>query len=423
MTSAAPSSNRLPPWAARLLAAFAVPGFRWLWASHHLYSLSLMMGRLALGWLVLTLTDSPFLVGLAAAMDGLGRMGFGVFAGALVDRWNKRSLFMAGQVLNGLIAVALALLLVSGHLALWQVLLAALIQGAADSLMAACSNTMLYQIVGRARVVNGSAAKLLSFNLARITGSVLAGLLIDRSGLALCFAVSGGLAALAAVPALFIRGHFATATAGEPMLRSIKAGLRYAWEHVPVRQLLTLSMFVEMFGFAHYVMVPVIARDVLRVGAAELGWLSSVAGIGAMLATVGVAALGDVKHKGGLLVWVTMGAGVTLLAFALSPWYWLSLVLSLLAGVALTSYDVLMHALFQLISTDAVRGRVFSLYVLTFGFHQLGGFLAGSLAALASAPVAVGTGGIILVLYCLKALRTVREIRPSAAEVTAPAGD
>jgi predicted MFS family arabinose efflux permease len=279
---------------------------------------------------------------------------------------------------------------------------------------------MLYQIVGRARVVNGSAAKLLSFNLARVSGSALAGLAIDRVGLDLCFFLVGGLACVATLPALFIRGQFSSQAAREPFVRSMRAGLHYAWGHAPVRQLLMLSVIVEMFGFAHYTMVPVIARDVLRVGATELGWLSSVAGIGAVMGTVGIAALGDFKNKGGVLMGVTASAGVGLLAFALSPWYALSLGLSLLVGAALTSYDVLMHALFQLISSDAVRGRVFSLYVLTFGFHPLGGFLAGTLATFASAPVAVGLGGAVIVAYCLKALSTVRQIQPSAAEAAMP---
>jgi predicted MFS family arabinose efflux permease len=178
-----------------------------------------------------------------------------------------------------------------------------------------------------------------------------------------------------------------------------------------------------MFGFAHYTMVPVIARDVLRVGAAELGWLSSVAGLGALVGTVVIASLGDFKHKGTLLMAVTASAGVGLVAFAFSPWYAVSLALSTLIGGVLVAYDVLMHALFQLIASDAVRGRVFSLYVLTFGFHPLGGFLAGSVATLAGAPVAVGLGGAVLVVYCLGALRRVREIRPTAADAAAPAGD
>jgi predicted MFS family arabinose efflux permease len=417
-----PQPSRTTEFAERMLSAFALPGFRWLWASHHLYSTSLMMSRLALGWLVITLTNSPFLVGLAAGLDGIGKVGFGIFAGALVDRLNKRTLLMAGFLTNGVIALALGALLITGGLQLWHVFVAAILQGAADSLLASSSNTMLYQIVGRARVVNGSAAKMLSFNLARVTGSAIAGLVIDRWGLSVCYVTAGILACVAVAPALFIRGQFSATTAAEPLFRAIRDGLRYAWTHAPVRQLLTLSATVELFGFAHYTMVPVIARDVLGVGAAELGWLSSAAGLGALVGTLGVASLGDFKRKGSLLIAVTGAAGAALVVFAFSPWYALSLALSLFMGAALTTYDVLMHALFQLMTSDAVRGRVFSLYVLTFGFSQLGGFLAGSLANVAGAPVAVGLGGAIIVGYGVKALRRVREIRPTA-ETAASAGD
>ena len=156
------------------------------------------MGRLALGWLVLTQTSSPFLVGLAAGLEGIGRVGFGIFAGALVDRWNKRSLMVGALLVHGLIGFWLGALILTGLVALWHILVAALVQGAADSLLASASNTMIYPIVGRARVVNASAAKLLSFNLARITGSAVAGVLIDRLGLAACFLLASGLASLAA---------------------------------------------------------------------------------------------------------------------------------------------------------------------------------------------------------------------------------
>ena len=414
--------SRTTEFAERMLSAFSVPGFRWLWATHHLYSMSLMMSRLALGWLVLTITNSPYQVGLAAGLEGVGKLGFGLLAGALVDRWNKRTLLILGYLTNGLISAALGGLLVIGRLELWHVFLAAFVQGGADTLLASASNTMLYQIVGRSRVVNGSAAKMLSFNLARVTGPALAGVLIDHYGLSVCFLVAGTLACLAVAPALVIRGQFAATAAAEPLFRAIKQGLRYAWTHAPVRQLLTLSMTVEAFGFAHYTMVPVLARDVLNVGPVGLGWLSSVTGIGALLGTLGVASLGDFRSKGGLLIGITGSAGLALVVFAFSPWYGLSLVLSLLIGAALTMYDVLMHALFHLIATDAVRGRVFSLYVLTFGFHPLGGYLSGALASAAGVPVAMGLGGAIIVAYCVRALRTVRQIRPTA-ESTASTSD
>src|SRR5688572_12651219 len=223
MSSELPASP-VPHFVPRLLSAFAVPGFRWLWASHHLYSISLMMSRLALGWLVLTLTGSAYYVGLAAGLEGVGKVGFGFFAGALVDRLNKRTLFIVSMLVNGLVALALGVLLLTGWLALWHVLVAATIQGAVDSLLASASNTMLYQIVGRARVVNGSAAKLLSFNLARITGSAVAGLVIEHWSLGLCYLLVAGLAVVAAVVGLFIRGEFRASAAVEPIFRAIKDG-------------------------------------------------------------------------------------------------------------------------------------------------------------------------------------------------------
>jgi MFS family permease len=406
-----------------MLAAFEAPAFRWLWLSHHLYSISLMMGRLALGWLVLTQTDSAFWVGMAGGLEGVGKVGFGLLAGALVDRWDRRSAMMLSQALSGLAALALGALIVAGRVALWHILLAALVQGAADALNASASNALLFQIVGRGRMINASAATLFSFNLARITGSAAAGALIARWDTGICYLALGAVACAALAPAAFFPGRFKASVTAEPLLRAMLGGLRHAWTQRPLRHLLSLSVVMEGFGFAHFAMVPVIARDVLGVGAAELGWLSSAGGLGALAGALLLAWLGDYPYKGRLLLSAAGASAAGLIAFAFSRWYGLSVALAVFLGASLVAYDVLMHALFQLLAGDEMRGRVFSLYVLTFGFASLGGLLMGTLASLAGAPLAVGLGGGVIGLFLLGRLRPLGELRPMAEEAVQPASD
>jgi MFS family permease len=185
-----------------------------------------------------------------------------------------------------------------------------------------------------------------------------------------------------------------------------------------VRRLLTLSVIIETLGFSYSYMMPVIARDVLGVGPAGLGWLSSAGGLGAAGGTVIMAALGDVRRKASLLLWACLGAGVFLGAFALSQWYPLSLALAGLLGMILASYDILMQTLIQLLTVDEVRGRVFSLYSLTFGFNALGGFLAGAVAASIGAPLAIGASGLLLLAYTLRIFGYIRHLQPEAEAVT-----
>ena len=194
-------------------------------------------------------------------------------------------------------------------------------------------------------------------------------------------------------------------------MQAIIGGLKYIWRVTNIRGLLLLSLFMEAFGFSHLVMMPVMARDVLDVGATGLGYLSAASGIGSILATLVVAGLGDFKNKGALLTATACCAGISLVLFGFSPWFAVSLVMVALAGGSLMAYDVTMGTMLQLISNNEMRGRVMGVYGLTFGFTPVGGFLAGSVATILSAPIAVAAGGVIITLYVGSKFRFIARIR------------
>ena len=170
---------------------------------------------------------------------------------------------------------------------------------------------------------------------------------------------------------------------------------------------------MEAFGFSHFVMIPVMARDVLHVGPSGLGYLSAASGFGAMVSTIIVASLGDYKHKGALLVATAGAAGLSLVFFAVSPWFLVSLVAVTMVGGSLMAYDVSIGTVFQLLAPDAVRGRVLGLYGLTFGFTPVGGFLAGAIAFPVSAPFALSIFGVLIVANILRISRPVIRVRPT----------
>jgi MFS family permease len=402
---------------ARLFTAFEVHAFRWLWSSQFLYVISLVMSRLALGWLVLDITNSALWVGIATGVEGAGKIIWGFAAGVLVDRLDKRALLVIGQLIFGVVGLIMGTLILFHQVALWNVLIVAFLLGAADTTLVPAANAITYQVVGRERVMNASAVNMIGFNLARTLGAALAGILIARSGLGACYLALGGLACLGALPMFGIRGNFHSTTLHAPFWRALRAGLRYAWHDGALRRMLGLSMIVEAFGFSHYTMISVIARDVLKVGAEGYGYLSSAGGIGASLGTLALASLGDVKQKGRLMWAVTTSAGVGIILFALSHSYSLSLLVALINGAMLASYDALMQAMVQLLTPDAMRGRVLSLYVLTFGFTSVGGTVAGLIASAAGAPVAISLGGGVIVAYLLWITNTMGHLRPVAESV------
>ncbi|MGQ0602582.1 MAG: MFS transporter [Anaerolineales bacterium] len=411
------------------LISFTVPNYRWLWLGHFLYVTSLVMYRLALGWLVLELTDSALWVGIAYGVDGAGKIITGFFAGVWVDRWDKRLVLLLAQLNYGVVALLLGVCLLTNLSSLGLILLAAFLLGATDSVAVPANNALVYQVVGRERIMNAAAVNMLGFNVARTVGAALAGNVLDQWGMGVCFVLTGVAAGLGALPLLMMRGVFRSAfETHEPFWRAMRDGLHFAWRDGTLRRLLGLSVIVELFGFAHYTMVPVIARDVLQVGATGLGYLSATSGIGATLGTAALAVLGDVKRKGRLLWSVTIAGGVGIILFALSPWYPLSLALGALIGALLASYDALLQTVMQLLTPDTVRGRILSLYTLTFGFTSVGGTLAGYVASLMGAPFAVAIGGGVVVFYLLSLTNTLKQIGPVAdnatlAEATFPTVD
>ena len=351
------------------------------------------------GWLVLDITASPFWVGAVAGLQGAGLVVFGALGGVIADRVNRRNALLVTQLLRALTLLALGLLIVADQIELWHVLVVALFQGLLMAVTLPAGNTLIYDVVGPHRLLNAMAARLTGFNVTRVIGSILAGTLISTLGMGACYLFVAGVSFAAPMMLLFLRVERSTARTAEPVWRNVAERISYAARTGPLRSLLLLSLLMELFGFSYHIMLPVIARDVLEVGASGLGFLAAAGGMGALVGTITVASLGDFRAKGTMLALSGGGAGLCLLLFALSPWFATSLLLVALVGGTLMAYDATMSALLQLLSPDAMRGRIMGLYGLTFGFTPVGGFFAGIVATALSAPFALGLGGTVVLAY------------------------
>ena len=387
--------RKFPP----IFRSFEVIPFRWLWLSILFSSMSMGIRMLAQGWLVLDMTDSAFWVGAIAGVQGLGLVSFGAIGGAIVDRFEKRKVITAAHLCTGIASGITAILFITGTIELWHMPFLAFAQGITMSIQIPGNNALAYSLVGPERLLNAMATRLAAMNISRIIGSLVAGSLIAQFGIgsAYIFAMLGSLIGIAFLWRIPINPPSTSTKA--PFWEEIRHGMAYVWANLSIKRLLVLSLFIEAFGFSHFVMMPVIARDVLEVGPTGLGYLSAASGCGSALSTMAVASLGNFHRKGVLLTVAAFSAGVSLVLFALSPWFILSLLLVAVAGAALMAYDVTMATMLQLLSVDNMRGRVLGIYGLTFGFTPLGGLLAGSIAAVFSAPVAISVGGVIITVY------------------------
>ncbi len=406
----------------RLFIALTNRDFRYIWVFYILNYLGMTMEMLAMGWMVLEITDSAFWVGGMAGLRGAGQVLFGVVAGVIVDRFSRRMILIVVQLARAVIYLLLAVLLIAGSMELWHIMVSTLLLGMLMATVLPSGEALIYDTVGPRRILNAVAITHGAFSIARIPGSILAGFLIDEVGLGYCYVAMTVVMLFAPIPILFVKTKYQRAASSGSIWKNAREGLAYASRSPAIRNLLLFSSVVELFGFSYFVMLPVIAREVLDVGASGLGYLSAAGSIGGVLAMVVMAALSESRSKGLLVAITAAAAGVSLFLFGFSSWYAASLVLSVFVGLCLTSYDATMGAILQLLSIDRMRGRILGLYSLTFGFTPLGGFVSGIIATLTTAGIAVSTGGAVILaavsvmLVSYKGLRTAGILPPQDPE-------
>lgn len=389
--------------------------FRWLVASNTVFGAGTIMTMLADGWLVLTLTDSPLWVGATAGMNGLGLMSFGLFGGVFLDRMDRRQALIAAQASTGAAVFILGILSVGGWIQLWHILLIAAVRGMGMGIAAPAINTLAYDVTGRNRLLNAIALLGAAMTISDIAGGLAAGTLIARAGVGPCYLTAGGCFTTALLLAAAI-GHVPRVqTSQDAVWRTALAGLRYVTAHTSLRSLLLMSLLMEMFGFSYFIMLPVVARDVLGVGASGLGYLAAAGGIGALAGSITIASLGDFRAKGLLITLAGGASGAALVLFAMSPWFALSLAMATVIGAIFFTYDASMATLIQLVSSEKMRGRVLGLYSTTWGFTPVGGFISGGIATALGAPAAIGLGGGLILAYLVPASRHLRTIKEPTA--------
>lgn len=424
MASSSPSSTPQPTPKpgpiARLLVSFHIADYRRLWTYNVLASIGMSMEMLAQGWLVLEITDSAFWVGAVTGIRGIGQIGFGPLGGVVADRFDRRRVLQGVQTTRALMLFAIGLLVALDSIELWHLLAVAVIEGLLHATVLPSNGTLLFDIVGRQRLLNAVASQYMAFNIAKLVGSVVVGVLIDTIGLHVAYFVIAGAYGCSPISLSFIKTKASGVRSRQSMLANLQAGLQYVGGHKTIRRILGFSVLIEGFGFAHQTMLPVVARDVLDVGGVGLGFLSAAGGVGALVGAVFMGSLGDFRAKGLILLVFSAVVGVSLILFGLSPWYATSLILAGLIQTSLVAYDSTLNVTLQLMSDDAMRGRVLGLVGFIYGFTPVGGFIYGALASWYGAPLALATGGGLILAGWISVLVPTTALR-EPTEPSAPA--
>ena len=394
--------------ASGLLRAFIAlrhRNFRLFWFGQLISLIGTWMQSTAQAWLVLELTHSAWWLGVVGALQFLPVLLFALFGGVLADRLPKRTVLLFTQSSAMLLAFTLWILVATGVVQLWHVLILATCLGLINALDMPTRQAFVVEMVGREDLPNAVALNSSLFNMARILGPGIGGILIALLGVAPLFLLNGisfiavliGLAMIdmQQLHALAKRDEFQQGTRKPGTLKSLREGLAYVRNTPSVLLVIAVVGIVSLFGINFNVVLPLFATDVLNVGAVGFGFISATFGLGSLISALWLA-WGNNRPSMSRLLMGTIAFGILEALFAISHLYLLSLVLIAGVGFAQIAFSALANTTLQTVTPDHLRGRVMSVYMMVFaGSTPLGNLFIGGLAHLYNAPIALLVGALL----------------------------
>jgi MFS transporter, DHA1 family, staphyloferrin A biosynthesis exporter len=367
--------------------------YRLLWLAQLSTSMGQWMDQMTRGWLMYEITGSALQLGLATALRGLPLLFFGILAGAVADRSNRKSQLIVAQVTNAILNVMLATLVLLHRVQPWHVYVTGFFAGTVQAFQQPARQTLISDIVGARHLMNALALNSMALNVARALGPAAAGLLIAFIGAHGSYYTQAAMFVLAtlwtvqmAIPA---RSPESAAVRREPFLRSIVAGLAFVVQDRDIRTLMILAHGPLTLGMPYMSLMPIFAKDVLHGGARLQGFLLTIIGIGSVLGALGVASMRRHYSYGYAVVVGALAFGITLFGFASARDLVLSSVCAFGVGVCVVAYQTQNQTLLQLLAPREMRGRVMSIFLLNRGLVPLGTFVGGVLAEHLGGPLAL----------------------------------
>jgi MFS family permease len=362
------------------------------------------MQQIALGWLVLELTGSAFAVGLVTTLNTLPILFFTLYGGVVADRVDKRRFIILLQAVMLLEATALAALALTGHATVPWIYALALVHGLATAFEVPARQSFLVELVPHDDLVSAAALNSTIYNLARVIGPALAGVILATLGPGACFALNAVsyLAVLRSLARIRHRSPPST-TVARP---SVFTGVRFIAAR-PVLAAMTLQMMlISVFAVAFIPILPVFVRDVLAMGAQGYGSLTSALGIGAASGAIIVGALGHRVTRARLASVGCIGLGLAVISLALSRSFTPALVLMAVAGAAMATTGIATATSLQLAAAPELRGQVMAVYsFVVLGLAPFGAFQSGWVAEHLGAATAFMACGVVALVGAL-ALRS-----------------
>lgn len=386
----------------RIFPAMEVKNYRYYFVGQLISQIGTWLQIVAQGWLVLQLTKSPFLIGLVAAAATLPSLLFSLFGGVLVDRFDKKKLIIITQASSMVLATILGAMTILGTINVWQIIVLSFLLGVVNAVDMPARQAFVSEMVEKDKVPSAVALNAGIFNAARVVGPSVAGILIALVGVGGAFLLN----AASYIAAIIVQFLIVPIVHKKPKhshpIKAIKEGLSYTWTHPVIKALIMLTAIVSIFGWSYTTLIPYMAETIFHQGAAGLGYLYAAAGLGALLAALLVSALAHKFSPNLFIIGGNIIFAVSLIAFSFVSNLYLAYFFLFLEGFGLLCAFAVINAQLQHLVEPHFKGRVLSVYLLTFvGFFPIGNFQIGLLSEHLGPQMAIRIGAVIVLLAAI----------------------
>lgn len=396
-----------------LFVSLTVRNYRLFFMGQGVSLIGTWVQRTTMGWFVYRLTNSAFLLGLISFLSMIPSLFISPFAGAWADKWNRHHTLIGTQILFMLQAGLLAVGVLSGIINAerwWPLIFLSLMQGMIEAVDSPFRQNFVLDLVAkRSLLPNAIATNSAMFNSARLIGPSIGGALILLFGEGICFAINS-VSYLTVIGALLLirikyppRAHSKESTLGK-----VIEGWKYSWRSFPIRYLIANLAVFMLFAMSYSAVIPVFARDVLKGTAGTQGLLLSTAGVGALVSSFYMAGRKNIKGLPTVTSILACVASLALIGFAQSRSLAFSLLMMLLIGMGMTIQMSSTNTLIQSVVDVRMRGRVLSVYTMTFNsLSPFGSLLIGFLSRQLGARLALSLCASLCLLWALNGLRLI----------------
>jgi len=390
----------------RTFDSFKIPAYRVYYGSMAASWFTMSMQMIARTLLLYRITESAFTIGIMSLGQALPTLLISGFGGAVADRLSKKHILIICRFFSFLTTLMVALLLVSGYISTerpdswWLLFVAAVMEGIAGGFMQPANMSIIPELVGENNVMNAISLSSMGQNIFRLIGPLTAGIIVDNFGFIFLFFLMAILNALSTFTIGFIPYIKNTVKRTGNAFSDMFAGFRYLRYEPLILLIVLFTVCHAVAGSPYMQMMPVFTESILKVGATELGILTAVSGIGALLVSLLIASLPN-KKRGLMMIASGFLLGVPLIVFSFSHWWWVSLFMMPFLGMGTTVHSTMTTTIIQTYVQPDYRGRIQGLLSMSLGLATLGTFLAGVISEAVGVQWAVGSLAIFLSVLTL----------------------